>query len=137
MKLLIAVLLSIGLCEYARAEITQGLPEPTAAQMELQCRYESQLARGLVSVMVLLQTVTGEVPPVEFMSSYIASFYDQKKPEERTAAVNAATALKWIYLTHPANARGAEAKYYEQCMEGMDMENPPDPGWQTTSETLI
>ena len=94
---------------------TEGVPKPTPEQLELQCIYQGQLVRGLTSVMVLLQNVTGEVPPIGFMAAYIASFYDQKDPAEMIAAASAADALKWIYETHPINPRKGEADYYKQC----------------------
>ena len=118
MRLLLAILLAFGLCGVQAEDndlFTEGLPQPTPEQLELQCIYQGQLVRGLVSVMSLLQQVTGEVPPIGFMASYIASFYDRHNPNEAIAAASAADALKWIYENQPINGRKGEADYYRQC----------------------
>ena len=99
----------------------------TPAQKRLECLYQGQLVRGLMSVMALAQNIAGEIPPMDYMMAYLYHFYDQNKPEEKLAAVSAAKALQWIYENKPSDdGKISEQAYYAECMGDKKIEAEPD-----------
>lgn len=100
--------------------------EPTPQQLLLQCRYESNLVRGITSVIQLLQHTTGitdEQVPIDYMKQYIGQFYNEKDQNEIQAAYSAFKVLDWIYLKEVTDPKEGEIQYFKECNYLMGIED--------------
>ena len=97
--------------------LSQDGDDRSEEEIFMQCKYESQLARGLVSVVWFVQQAYDIQVRPEEMAEYINRFYRQDDPAEQIAHAEAGQVLVWIWQHQPSNMFEAETQYFSECME--------------------